>query len=388
MKTTFTVWCAGLVGAALLAGSGWRAVAAPTSQFTVTGDVSARATYALPALQALPVATKTVTYQTASGPQTGSFAGPTLWSLLNTVGLQSPAVKNGVLRQYVVTTGSDGYTAVFSLGELDPNFGGGSPQVLVADEENGAPLGSTGFARTVAAKDDYGARYVSNLTNLRVGTAPALPAEGGGTTTQFTLSGGVTTPGTYTRSRLQALPATTEMVTYLSGGTSVTASFTGVSLWTLLSDAGIVTNPSIKNDILNYYVLATGSDGYEAVFSLGELDPMFGGAGAPDLIAYEENAGSLGADGFARILVPGDDFGGRYVSNLVSLEVLDAAVPEPATFVLLASALTAMGLFRARLGVEGGQPAGRRTLVRQPARVGYIDASAAPLRIDWKEARG
>jgi hypothetical protein len=45
--------------------------------------------------------------------------------------------------------------------------------------------------------------------------------------------------------------------------------------------AGIITNPAIKNDILNYYVLATGSDGYEAIFSLGELDPMFGGLECP-----------------------------------------------------------------------------------------------------------
>jgi hypothetical protein len=66
----------------------------------------------------------------------------------------------------------------------------------------------------------------------------------------------------------------------------VTATFTGVSIWTLLTDAGIVTDPAIKNDILNYYLLATGSDGYEAIFSLGELDPMFGGTGEPDLIAY------------------------------------------------------------------------------------------------------
>ncbi len=323
------------------------AEATPTTQFAVTGDVSAPATYALPSLQALPATTETVTYQTSGGPQTGTFTGPTLWSLLNAVGLRSPAVKNGVLRQYVVAAGSDGYSSVFSLGELAPNFGGSAPQDLVAYQENGAPLGSTGFARTVAAKDNFGGRYVSNLAALRVGTAPALPSQGGGTTTQFALSGQVKTPGIYTLSSLQALPATTETVTYLAGGNPVTATFTGVSVWTLLNAAGIVTNPAVKNDILNDYVLATGSDGYEAVFSLGELDPMFGGAGAPDLIAYSVNGGPLGPDGFARVVVPGDHFGGRYVSNLVSLEVIDAAVPEPASLPLLAAGLVAMGLLRA-----------------------------------------
>jgi hypothetical protein len=137
-------------------------------------------------------------------------------------------------------------------------------------------------------------------------------------------------------------------VTYLAGGTPVTATFTGVSLWTLLTDAGIVTDPTVKNDILNYYVLATGSDGYEAIFSLGELDPMFGGTGAPDLIAYLQDGMPLGADGFARVVVPGDNFGGRYVSNLVSLQVIDAVVPEPGSLPLFASSLLAMALLRRR----------------------------------------
>jgi PEP-CTERM motif len=145
------------------------------------------------------------------------------------------------------------------------------------------------------------------------------------------------------------LPATTETVAYLSGGTSVTATFTGVSIWTLLTDAGIVTNPAIKNDILNYYLEATGSDGYSAIFSLGELDPMFGGTGAPGLIAYEMVVNGmsdpLGSDGFARVVVPGDSRGGRYVSNLVSLEIFDA-VPEPGSMMLLAVGLTAIGLSR------------------------------------------
>ena len=66
---------------------------------------------------------------------------------------------------------------------------------------------------------------------------------------------------------------------------------------------GLLTNPAAKNDILNYYLLATGNDGYQAILSLGELDPMFGGAGSPDLIAYMEDGAPLGSDGFARIVV-------------------------------------------------------------------------------------
>jgi len=330
-----------------------QATAGPTTEFTVTGDVAAPATYDLATLGSLSPTTETVTFQTMTGLQTGTFTGPTLWTLLNTVGLQTPAVKNGMLRQYVVAQGSDGYTSLFSLGELAPQFGGSNPQVLVAYQQNGAPLGSTGFARMVAAKDNFGGRYVSNLENLEVGTAPSNPSQGGGTTTQLSLSGAVRTPGVFTLSSLESLPATTETVTYLAGGTPVTATFTGVSIWTLLTDAGIVTDPAIKNDILNYYVLATGSDGYEAIFSLGELDPMFGGTGAPDLIAYLQDGMPLGADGFARVVVPGDDFGGRYVSNLVSLQVIDAVVPEPGSLWLFGTSLLAMAVLRRRRAIIG-----------------------------------
>ena len=140
-----------------------QATAGPTTEFTVTGDVAAPATYDLATLGSLPSRTETVTFQTMTGPQTGSFTGPTLWTLLNTVGLQTPAVKNGILRQYVVAEGSDGYTSLFSLGELAPQFGGSDPQVLAAYQQNGTPLGSTGFARIVAAKDNFGGRYVSQL---------------------------------------------------------------------------------------------------------------------------------------------------------------------------------------------------------------------------------
>ena len=48
------------------------------------------------------------------------------------------------------------------------------------------------------------------------------------------------------------------------------------------------------------------------------------------LVAYSDTGGQLGpggADGFARMVVPGDTAGGRYVSNLVDLTVGQAPVP-------------------------------------------------------------
>jgi hypothetical protein len=57
---------------------------------------------------------------------------------------------------------------------------------------------------------------------------------------------------------------------------------------------------------------------------MGELDPRFGGEQV--LVAYDDTLGQLdpgGGAGFARMVVPGDIAGGRYVSNLVSIEVVD-----------------------------------------------------------------
>ena len=137
--------------------------------------------------------------------------------------------------------------------------------------------------------------------------------------------GAVQTPETITPESLSALnQSQTVTATYMSAGGTVTDGYTGVSLWNLIQDAGLLTDPSVKNDLLNFGVVATGSDGYRALFSLGELDPAF--RNQPDIVAYSDQKGQLGnggSDGALRIVVPGDVAGGRYVSNLTSLQVVD-----------------------------------------------------------------
>jgi hypothetical protein len=90
-------------------------------------------------------------------------------------------------------------------------------------------------------------------------------------------------------------------------------------------------DPAVRNDVLNQLVIATGADGYRVVYYLGELSPMFGNR--QGLVACAERIGGvsqgLGADGFARSTAPGDLRGGRYASNLVSLDVMRSASPAP-----------------------------------------------------------
>jgi hypothetical protein len=306
------------------------------SPMLLSGDVVDPGFYNLPGVT--PVTTQTVTYTSSGTPVTDTYTGIKLWDLLHDAGGASvTTVKNDILSKYVVATGSDGYQAVFSLGEINPNFGNQSVLVAYSDTAGQlGPQGSSGLARMVVPGDQAGGRYVSGLVSLQVKSLPEPgPTGPGGTSDQLSLFGKVADPTIVTPETLVALnQSTTETATYVSGAGQTTDTYTGVSLWTLIQDAGLLTDPSVKNDLLHYAVVATGSDGYRAVISLGEIAPNFGNQ--PDLVAYADTGGQLGAggsEGAMRLIVPGDHAGGRYVSNLVSLQVIDgSAGPHTGAF--------------------------------------------------------
>lgn len=299
----------------------------PFSPVQLLGDIADPGIYNLPTVT--PVTTLTATYTAAGIPTTDTYTGVKLWDLLTDAGgVTVTSAKNDILSKFVVATGSDGYQAVFSLGEIDPNFGNQPVTVAYSDIAGQLePHGSEGLARVVVPGDTAGGRYVSELVSIDVESLPEPgPSGPGGISNKLTLSGEVADPGIVTVKTLAHLhQSTTETATYLAGSGQVTDTYTGVSLWTLIQDAGLLTDPSIKNDLLHFGVVATGSDGYRAFISLGEIDPAFGNQ--PDLIAYKDTGGQLGPngpDGALRLIVPGDVAGGRYVSNLVSLQVIDA----------------------------------------------------------------
>jgi hypothetical protein len=77
---------------------------------------------------------------------------------------------------------------------------------------------------------------------------------------------------------------------------------------------------------LRVTVMVTGADGYQVALGWGELDPEFGAA--PILLAYLSDDKPMGdKQGMARLVVPGDKRGGRYVSTVKSIELRD---PGPA----------------------------------------------------------
>jgi len=115
-------------------------------------------------------------------------------------------------------------------------------------------------------------------------------------------------------------PATTETVSLKTERGDLTASYTGVLLWSLLEQAIIKVSPGIKNDILRHTIIVTGRDGYEVALSLAEVDPKFGNDRA--LIAYARNGEPLAhARGFARLIVPTDKSAGRSVFGIARITV-------------------------------------------------------------------
>lgn len=320
MKKTAPVLALLALAAGALAGCGGGG-GGSTASFQLSGAVDRPASLDTAALRQQAAVTQTVTYTSGTTPQSRTYTGAGTWAVLNGAGIQQDASrKNDVLNRYVLATGADGYRVVFSLGELHPDFGNKGSVVAYAETSaagvSGPIDGADGPFRISAPGDVKGGRYVSGLGTLDVRpSGSVVPAEGGGVHDSFAVSGAVKTPMRFDLAALQALPASTQTV----GG----ASYTGVSLWTLLNTTtGLQTDSTLKNPSLSMYAVATGSDGYKALVSLGEIDPGFGNRGA--LVAYSVNGAPLGANGVARLVVAGDTKLGRSVSNLAAIEVFTA----------------------------------------------------------------
>jgi hypothetical protein len=73
------------------------------------------------------------------------------------------------LTSYLIATGSDGYSVLLSLAEIDPSFHDG--QILVADVRDGQPLGKSGPYQLIVSEDKRPARWVRNLVSIALHAA-------------------------------------------------------------------------------------------------------------------------------------------------------------------------------------------------------------------------
>jgi hypothetical protein len=100
--------------------------------------------------------------------KTATYSGVPLSDLLKEAGVPSgESLRGKGLLECVVVSASDGYQVTFSIGELDESVG--NLQVLVADAEDGKPLGpAAGPLRLIVPADKRPARWVRMVKSIRV----------------------------------------------------------------------------------------------------------------------------------------------------------------------------------------------------------------------------
>ena len=100
-----------------------------------------------------------------------------------------------------------------------------------------------------------------------------------------------------------------------------TLKYEGVLVVEVLKRAGVPLGGELRGSALSIYVLATATDGYQVVFSLGELDPAM--SNNEVLIADTMDGQPLPAtQGPLRIVVPKDARAARSVRMLTRLDVV------------------------------------------------------------------
>jgi DMSO/TMAO reductase YedYZ molybdopterin-dependent catalytic subunit len=131
------------------------------------------------------------------------------------------------------------------------------------------------------------------------------------------VTGDVKQPLTLTADDLAKMPRAT--VRTMNNGMETV--YEGVWLHEVLKRAGVPQGSELRGKALAGYVLAEAQDGYQVVFSLGELDPSF--IDNEILLADTANGKPLfGAQGRFRLVVPKDKPGARWVRMLTKLEVV------------------------------------------------------------------
>jgi DMSO/TMAO reductase YedYZ molybdopterin-dependent catalytic subunit len=131
------------------------------------------------------------------------------------------------------------------------------------------------------------------------------------------ISGAVKQPLMLSAGDLAKMPRATVHV--MSNGMETV--YEGVWLHEVLKRAGVPQGSELRGKALATYVLAEAQDGYQVVFSLGELDPAF--IDNEILLADTANGKPLfGAQGRFRLVVPKDKPGARSVRMLTKLEVV------------------------------------------------------------------
>ena len=154
------------------------------------------------------------------------------------------------------------------------------------------------------------ARLMVLLASIFVSLASAQDA--------LTIQGDIAAKLTLKAEDLAGMPRETVSVAD-QDGTKV--SYEGVPLREILKRAGVSLGKELHGKTLASYIIAKAHDGYEVVFSLGELSADFGNESI--LVADKRDGKALfGYQGPLRLVCPNDKAGARSVRMLETIELV------------------------------------------------------------------
>lgn len=122
----------------------------------------------------------------------------------------------------------------------------------------------------------------------------------------------------WTSPSLAALPHTT--INVYNEHAKANQTYSGVPLIDLLTPLGVTAKPRGKD--FRLYIVADGSDGYQVVYSIGEVTPDVHDGTV--LVADTVDGKSLGNNGLFQLVATGEKRPARWVRNLVGIRVLTA----------------------------------------------------------------
>ncbi len=127
-------------------------------------------------------------------------------------------------------------------------------------------------------------------------------------------------PRAYTMADLAKLPADSARLSIHEKGPYL---WSGTSLRTLLSSAGLDLSRGLHGPALAQYVVLEAADGYRVVFAIAEIDSTFGHR--PPIVVWRQDGALLTEkDGPVRLVVPDEPRGGRWIRQLIRIEVRTA----------------------------------------------------------------
>lgn len=130
------------------------------------------------------------------------------------------------------------------------------------------------------------------------------------------VTGDVATPLSLKAEDLASMPREKVMIPEQDGSQ---IEYEGVPLVEIMKKAGAPLGGQLRNKALASYILAKAADGYQVVFTLGEIDAAFGNQKI--LVADKRDGKSLfGYQGPFRLVCPNDKAGARSVRMLETLE--------------------------------------------------------------------